>query len=184
MIPRAVIDNLTDDQKSNQFLIVFPEGVPTGPEGATASAITNYEGGGPLSLSLRMDQTFDPPQRLIGTYELPYNGIKITRTKSLEESEKRFQLSFRLDQNWALWNTLNKWWNYIFDDEKQTFRDGKSSRVPMFMLAFGPQNKISQRFEYKGTRLISLKTTPFENNGSEPSRVESEFIYHRFDSLI
>lgn len=160
------IVSLGDDQKSSQFLLTL-DPIP----GVTGDI---------EELMLRMDQSFDPPQRITGTYEFYTQGMKFIRSNSVEDTDKRFPLSFRLDQNWRVWNLLNAWWKFVYDEELGTFRSHNDTKTTMSFQAYGPSKEAKYVARYEGTRIINLKPTAFEQAGAEPTRIEAEFIYDLF----
>ncbi len=72
----AYIESLNDDAMSNQFDILFTDGIPGGGDGNL--------------LRLRMDKQLDIPERSVEEYIIQYQGIKIPKTSLQEETTKEF----------------------------------------------------------------------------------------------
>lgn len=154
---------LGDDQLVSQFYCTFPTGIP---------GVPNTE-----FLSLRMDQTFDPPKREVGTYDIMFMGMKIPKTNYTEQTDKMFMLPFRLDQGWTVYDALDNWLRLGWDEEKGTGAPDVNTRVPMVVQCFGPDKTLVKSITYDKVKLKGLKITSWDNNGTDPSRVECDFIF-------
>lgn len=164
------VESLASDAMSDQFGILFPEGVPGG-------------GNGEL-LRLRMDQAFDEPQLVAATYDVNFEGLKIPKTGS-EDTDKKFTMSFRVDINWKVYEALKKWHSLVINPINGSQQSEADTRTTMILNGYGPPNKsivYSKRFN--GVKIISFKTTAWDyNQKAEPVRVEAEFIFINIDEL-
>lgn len=164
--------DLTGDQISSQFIIKFPQtsffsGLPNMPAGFSAREV----------LSLRMDQSFDPPGREMGQYDIYFQGLKVSKSSPVDQSGKEFSLSFRLDENWILYQSLNAWYRYCFDDIRGVSAPDKTTRTIMYLDTYGVSENPVYRIEYHGVRIKSLKLGSFDPSSGEPVRVESGFTF-------
>ena len=157
--------NLGDDQISSQFLVVYPNGIPGG--------------GDAESLSLRMDQSFDPPQRVTGTYDVWHQGQKVVKTNVVEDTDKTFTLPFRLDQGWNIFDTLNAWYTLVYDEEEGTADNDLNTRTVMLVQMLGANKDVVKTLRYEGVKIKSIRITELNNESGDPVRIECEFIYLR-----
>jgi hypothetical protein len=166
----SYVEGLADDQMSDQFGLIFPEGVPGG--------------GNSELLRLRMDQSFDEPEQVIAEYEVNFEGVKIPKLGS-EETSKTFLLSFRVDGNWEVYRAIKSWWRVCFNPDTGAMGSESETRTTMIFNAYGPPNKsIKYSKRYNGLKLKSFKPTAWDpNNKAEPTRVEANFIYASIDEL-
>ena len=158
-----IVTALQDDQMSNMFQVLFPEGVPGGGEG--------------LTLALRMDQQFDIPNRTLTQYNVEYQGIVIPKTAAKEETTKNFTLSFRLDQNWLVHKFLNDWFELNFNERESTYKSEADTRVPMLFQALGPDRAVKKQIKYENCKLFDLKPTTMDHTSGDPVRIEGQFLY-------
>jgi hypothetical protein len=166
----SYVEGLTDDALSDQFGLLFPEGIPGGGDGNL--------------LKLRMDQAFDEPEATVGEYDINYEGVKITKTGS-EETTKSFQMSFRVDINFRVYKGLKDWYRLVFNPDTGAVGSEEETRTTMILNAYGPPNKtIKYSKRYNGIKLKGFKPTAWDpNNKAEPIRVEATFIYASVDEL-
>jgi len=158
--------NLGDDQIQSQFSVEF-------------SSIPG--GGDPVTISLRMDQEFDPPARETGTYEIWYQGQKIVKTSVVDATEKMFTLNFRIDQEWKTYSALSKWYSMVYDEEEGTAQEDAVTRTSFICTAYGPNKTPKFRMKYKKVKIKKLKVGTFNNQEGEPLRAEAEFIYLNYE---
>jgi hypothetical protein len=52
---------------------------------------------------------FEPPKYKIQTYKVGYKGVEIDRPKTKLDMEREFELSFRLDANYQVYQFLSAW---------------------------------------------------------------------------
>ena len=165
MATASELYNLGLDALTNQYSILFPAGIPGAP-GANIGAI-----------SLRQDQVFPTPKREVGTYLTWYQGLKIERRGFVEQTEKKFTIAFRIDEDWNVFSAMLAWFKKAYDDFNGTGDIEANCRAPMIYQHYGA-NKVVKRTEtYFGVLLIGIK--PTENNHEESAgmRTECDFIY-------
>lgn len=158
------MEGLADDALTDQFGIIFPNGVPGG--------------GNSELLRLRMDMSFDEPEKTLASYEVNFEGVKIPKLGS-EETDKTFNLSFRVDNNRKVYKALKDWWYLCFNPMTGAVGPEATTRTTMILVAYGPPNKsIKYQKEFHGVKLKSFKVTTYDySNKGEPIRVECSFIY-------
>lgn len=162
----ATLVGLGGDQVLSQYEILYPNGIP-GSNGANTSILT-----------LRQDQTFPWPTRETGTYDIFYQGQKITKTSVVEATDKSFQLAFRLDQNWLIFQYLNNWFKLCYDEFYGTADNEENTRVPMVVRALGPLKQVAKTATFHGVKIKSLKITDFDHTQGETARIDVGFIYY------
>lgn len=166
----SYVEGLGSDAMSDQFGIVFPEGIPGG-------------GSGEL-LRLRLDSAFDEPEIMVETYEVHFEGLKIPKTGS-ENTDKSLSVSFRVDINWKVYEALRNWMGRVFNPITGAQQSEENTRTTMILNAYGPPNKsivYSKRFN--GVKIASMKITTFDyQNKAQPVKVDAKFIFVNIDEL-
>lgn len=162
-ISSETIMNLGDDQIASQWSIIFPSGIP---------------GGGDANrVSLRCDQTFDPPDQAVNTYDIFHKGFKITKTGMLQETTKEFTLDIRIDQQWKAYDDLKNWAKMCYDHNNGTALPDAMSRVPIIIQAEDGSQSAVKQLLFKGCKPKSSKIGTFDNANGEPVRVTMTFIF-------
>ena len=164
--------DLQGDQIGSQFIIRFTDS-------AFFKALPGIPPAfDPKALSLRMDQAWDPPQRTLGTYEIYFQGLKVTKTSIVDQTDKQFQLQFRLDENWNIYQALNAWYRAAFDDIQGTAAPEKTTRTVMDVEYYGGQEApvFTQRFQ--GVKILSVKPGSYDPSSGEPARVDAGFSFY------
>jgi len=156
---------LGDDQISSQFKLEFPTGLPGG--------------GNPDNLSMRADQSFDPPERRTGKYSVFYQGQKIEKTNVVEETDKTFELQFRCDQEWDIYNALDSWFKLTYDEENGTASNDADTRTDMVLRAIGTNKTSKKTIKYVGVKIESIKINEFNHETGDPLRITCNFIYYK-----
>jgi len=154
------------DQMANQFIVLFPLGIPGG--------------GNKDVMSLRMDQAFDPPSEALATYDIFYRGLKITKVSTLEETDKSFSLSFRLDQSWEVYDGLRDWKKMVFDPDTHIALSDSEVRTSVIVQYLGREGGIVHTGLFKGVVIKSLKLESADPSSADPLRVTAEFSYYDF----
>jgi len=164
----SYVEGLADDQMANQFEVLFVGTIP---------------GGGDSNLlKLRMDRSFDIPERAMATYDVEYQGIKIPKLSSKEETDKTFTLNFRLDGNWKVYDSLNRWFKTGFNENNGANGTESASRISMIFNAYGTGRTLKYTMTFNYVRIKSIKLEAFDMTSSEPSRCECSFIYGTVDT--
>ncbi len=153
---------LGDDQKSSQFRIIFPTGIPFG--------------GDAERLALRADQGFTPAEKSVAKYEIWREGRKIEKTSNVEETDKTFSLDFRVDQKWGLYDDLEAWWQAVCGDDG-TAQNDADTRTQMIVQYMNTNKKVMKEIKYYGVKLVSFVVSEANHSSSDPIRVTCGFIY-------
>jgi hypothetical protein len=162
---------LGNDQIVSQFIVRFPNGIP-------GSSVN------PKLLSLRMDQSFEIPQRTHGTYEIFFQGLKVVKNSVVDQTDKKFTLSFRLDGNWQVWDALNKWYTKTFDDITGVAAPEQDVSCTMLVDFYANKQVAVNTFTFSGVRIVSIKPGNTDPTSGDPMRCEVELIYHKYESAI
>lgn len=171
---------LGDDAISSQFSVYFRN-------------IPGQDDVDPTILTLRADQAIDLPERTIATYDIMYKGVKIVKLASAEETDKNFQISFRIDQNFDVFRILNKWFISIFDENFASIRGGdllsiiglpvgplKDNNATTIVFEFYKQKgQLAHSVRFDGARIRSLDVTGLDPASGEPMRATAGFAYLR-----
>lgn len=165
----SVIASLADNALASQFAIIFPRGIP----GAPSANL--------LKITLRQDQTFVWPKREVAKYDVFYQGLKNTYDSMTEATDKSFTLAFRLDQEWEIMRNFKAWFNLCYDDFNGTSDLEANTRVPMIVQEFGALKALKYQETFQGVKINGIKPTDNNQEGTDPMRVEVDFIYHYID---
>lgn len=163
-----IMSNMGDDALSNQFNLVFPTGIPGG--------------GNTDRLSLRMDQSLDPPEQTVNVYDIFYRGLKISKTGTLDETDKTLTFDIRLDQAWGVFDDLNNWLKLVFDFSTGIAMPDEMTRTNISIQATDTADKIIKTITFKGVKIRGIKISSFDNTTSEPIRVTLNLIWSDFIS--
>lgn len=161
------IANLGDDQMASQFEVVFPQGIPGGGDGTR--------------LGLRMDQAFQVPEKTVGRYDVRYRGLQIPKTSNVDGTTKEFSLSFRVDQNWGVYDDLKRWRDLVYDDRNATSGSEAETRTTVIVNHYGTDNQIKKQWTFTGVKLFSMNTTESSHESEDPLRVECNFIFFKMN---
>lgn len=152
---------LGNDQLANMYEVVFPVGIPGSDLGE--------------DISLRLDQSFDPPEETLASYDILKHGEKYTKTSTMEETTKEFTIDVRLDSQWAIHDALENW--YLNVQRKRNDIDPADLRVPVVIQALNADKEIVKSISYMFSVLRGYKIATLDNNASDPLRVTMNFIY-------
>jgi hypothetical protein len=146
---------------------------------------------GTPSLFLRLDKEFEIPRAVHYTYDTYYNGLRSPTVSYKDETEKLFKLDFRLDQNWQVYDILNKWKNLTFNPLTGIPGDKITTRTNITFKALGGDPTSQTRspakiIEFKFCGIKSLGVTPFNHESGDPARVDCEliYLYHTGDAVL
>jgi len=154
---------LGDDQLANQFIVLFPDGLP---------------GGGDVdNLSLRLDESFDMPSEEVGTYEIKYRGMTITKTNMSEQTSKEYELIARLDKDWKIADALRETYEITYNPVKGTALGDTSARFTVEVQALDSQNNVVKTVSFKNSKIKSLKLPTFGHEEEGAAKITIGFIY-------
>jgi len=154
---------LGDDQLASQYIVLFPDGLP---------------GGGDVdSLSLRLDEGFDMPQDEVGTYEIKYRGMTITKTNMSEQTSKEYELVARLDKDWKIYDALRETFEITYNPIKGTALGDTSARFTVEVQALDSQNNVVKTVSFKNSKIKALKPPAFGNEEEGAAKITIGFIY-------
>ncbi len=157
---------LEDDALASQFNLI----------------IHDIPGGGRTKrISLRMDQTFEPPEELINTIDVWFRGLKIPKTHPSEGTTKEFNVSVRMDADWHIYDDLKKWMRKCYDPRNSTALANSSTTTNIWIEALNRTGKNVKTFKFIDAKIKSLKVDPFDNASDDPIRLTLSFIYRRMD---
>ena len=157
-----------DDQMANQFEVIFL-GIP----------VLNFE-----ELKLRMDRSFDIPERSVTKVDINYQGVKIPKLVAQEETDKTITLNFRLDENWMVYNTLNIWYGKTNHPKTGAMKKTDDRTTTLVFRTFKKNNENSRTILFKYVQIQSIKLTEFDHTSNEATRVECKFIYAYLEDPI
>lgn len=156
--------NLGSDQMANQYVVLFPSGIPGG--------------GDKDQVSLRIQGSFAPPAVSYATYTIDYRGLTIQKVSTKEETSKELNLEIRLDQQWEIYDSLSKWLYMVFDPETHIAMPDEAIRTNIVMQAYGRDDTIAKSLTFRGVIIKSLEVSAFEVGSSEPSTLTVGFTFY------
>lgn len=160
--------SLLDDQIASQHSIIFPTGIPGG--------------GNTERLSLRCDLTFDPPEEVVNSYDIFHKGFKFTKTGMLQETTKEFTVEIRLDQQWGVYDDIDKWSKMVYDHTNGTSMPEAMSRSTIIVQAEDRNQDSVKQLIYRQAKPKSIKIGSFDNASGDPLRITVTFIYIKMDT--
>lgn len=158
-----IVLGLGDDQLANSFQLVFPAGVP----------LANNSD----AIALRMDQTFDPPDESVNTYDIKYRGITITKTGRSEATSKEFTIDVRIDQSWEVFKDLKRYYNACYNPVNGTGLGDSLTRFPISVQALDGDQAVAYSINFKNCKIKQMKIGSFGQEEEGPLRVTLSFIY-------
>jgi len=158
--------NLGDDQTVNQFQIVFPAGIPGG--------------GQDTNIALRMDQQFAPPAQTVNTYDIFHKGIKIPKTGTVTDTDKKFTIEVRLSQDGSIYKDLDNWKSKCYDFTNGTALPDLMARTTMLVQLTDTQENVVQTWTFTGVKIYELTPPTLDNATGDPARVTVGFLYADF----
>jgi len=154
---------LGDDQMASQYCIIFPNGIPGG---------GNWQ-----NISLRMDQSFDPPAESVNVWERFFKGFKIPKTGMLEETNKEFTIDVLIDQQWEVYDALEKWKSMSYNSENGTASPDSDCYAPLIIQYEDKKQKGVKQIMYDHVKIREIKRGTSDNTSGDPLRVSVTFIY-------
>lgn len=137
---QALLDLGADAYKNiYDVIITFPKN-----EGTVTTAGTKYEvntGGGEQQVSVRC-QDFIIPRYATAEDERKYKGVSLKTTKPEEDFTREFELTFRMDAKYELYEKFCKWQGRVV---------GPNGEVSNFMNAFGTVEVAAIKGQYNAT---------------------------------
>jgi hypothetical protein len=161
-----VMLSLGADALTNMFDISFPEGLPTG--------------GNENNLALRCDGDLQIPPQVVGTYDVWRKGIKITKSNTTTETDKRFTTESRIDQNWEIMDDVVTYCTAVYDPITGTAMPSETMKTTVLCTPVDPQNTIMKVFRFKNAQPIEWQLTPFSNQGTDAMKLTITWIYVDF----
>lgn len=159
--------NLADDQLASQFIFQIIDGTPIGKE------LEN--------ISLRMDQTFEVPEEIIGTYEFSFRGMKVPKTNMTEGTTKEFSVEVRNDSGWAIYKALKAYKDKCYDANKGIALSDSATRCTVAVQALDYQGNVKCTWTFKYSKIKQLKAGTFDNGSEDPSRLAMTWLYGKME---
>lgn len=153
------------DSLKSQFEVLFPGGIPGG--------------GNSIAISLRMDETFDPPEHGVQIYEIFRKGQKIPKAGGAEEVDKMFTVNVRLDQQWGVYDSLNNWKERVYNSETGTPGQSPGMRTTVEVVSLDENNFPIRRIQFTGVFISKIKVQEFDNQSADPQKLECTFHFAR-----
>lgn len=158
-----------DNALNSRYFIVFPNGIPTG--------------GDTDSISLRMDQSFDIPEIIVGEYEIGWKGMKLKYTNNTDATDKSFQVQVRVDQQWKVFDDLYTLAKATYDPTTGISLPNASLRFPVTIAFVDGQDTIKKQWTFNGCMLKGFTIQSLDPIGDDPLRVQLSFIFasHKYE---
>lgn len=158
-----LIMGLGDDQLANQFVVLFPTGIPGG--------------GNSDEVTLRMEEEMPMPDDAVGEYLIEYQGMQILKTSQKETTDKHFEMTVRVDTNWNVYKTLKKWKDMAFDPKTGIAMPEALTRTTLVVQALDGQKSVKKNFTFKYVKLQKIQISGFSHTSEDPTKLTLGFIY-------
>lgn len=159
----STILQLTDDQLASQYAILFPEGIPGG--------------GNTDNITLRLDQSFDPPERRVEKYDIVYRGLKTPKTSMTEATDKTFSVDIRVDQYWNVVKDLEAWLDLVHNPVNGTALPDVMTRTTILINHYDGSENVVKTYRFRSSKIDSLKIGTSDNASPDPLRATASFIF-------
>lgn len=142
---------------------------------------------------------FKAPTLALGEYEQHFKTISLTRVNAQFVGEREFELTFRIDDNWTLYNSLKSWRKLYVDVGKDAVYMGLHSNVANSSV-YGEvqvsvfngktlQNGTSDLdysdivyWKYKNVILYEMTEPTFSRASSAPVEITCKFLFGEYKS--
>lgn len=158
-----------DDALAARYYIIFPNGLPTG--------------GDAESIALRMDQSFDVPEIIVGEYEIGWKGMKVKKTNNTDNTDKTFQVQVRIDQQWKVMDDLFALAKATYDGNTGTSLPDSATRFPVSIIFVDGQDVVKKTWTFQHAKLKGFQIQSVDPVSDDPLRVSLSFIYasHKYE---
>lgn len=154
---------LGNDQISNMFNLVFPEGLPVGDS---------------ERVELRIDSAIALPDENINEWVYWHKGVKIVKPGRQEQTDKKLIIPVRIDSEWKVFSDLELYKRMCFDETNATALMGALLRTRIMIQPLKYDKSIAKTLTFNGCYLIGMKVDDLDPANSGPVRVTLTFIYN------
>ena len=160
---------LGDDALAAKYFLVFPNGLPTG--------------GDTDSIALRIDQSFSFPEIIVGTYDVSWKGMKVTKTNGTDQTTKEFTVQCRIDQQWKVMDDLYALAKASYDGNTGTYLPDSATRFPIAIRFVDGQDVVKKTMTFQYAKLKGFQIQDVEPTSEDALRVQLSFIYasHKYE---
>ena len=162
------ITSLGDDALTNQYEITIDD--------APINQLDN--------ITLRMDQSFEIPQKIYNEYDINIRGHHYVKLGRLEETDKHLTVDVRIDQEWLVYDALEKWRKMGLDSQTGIGSSDADVRGTAHVSLLGADNSIKKKFVINGIRPKAITVTALDQNSGDPIRMSVEFVYDWIDDGV
>lgn len=155
--------NLGDDALAAKYFLVFPNGLPTG--------------GDSDSIALRMDQSFDFPEIIVGEYEVAWKGMKVKKTNGTDQTDKLLQVQVRLDAQWKVMDDIYALAKASYDGNTGTYLPDSATRFPIAIRFVDGQDVVKKTWTFQHAKLKGFTIQSVDPVSEDPLRVQLTFIF-------
>lgn len=155
----------------------------------------------------RQDGEFQVPSLKMSTKQFFYKGMSYSKRIPRDETDKKIDITFRLDKYGVLYKLLHKIYTYSFNYE-QGNRESKVSGIAnkylnliksdleyrmdikVYITSLGEvmaKNPIlyaTNYFSFQGCQLEDLSIDSFKHDEGNPTKVKATFVYDFFEPVI
>ena len=165
-VDTANINLLGEDQLATQFIF---------------SLVSIPGGGNTDAVSMRMNYDFDPPEESVGTYDIMFRGVKLTKTNMTEGTTKEFTIEVRIDQKWQVYKDLHAWKNLVYDPGNGTAQSEAATRTTATVQALNNTGDVMYTFTFLDSKIKSIKAGTFSNSSEDPLTTTLTFVYRKME---
>ena len=157
--------------------------------------------------TFRQDGDFQVPSLKVSHTTFFYKGRSYQKRVPKDASDKKFDVSFRLDKYGYLYKFLNKIFKFSYDYTKGN-RDSKSKdvvgkiatliksdleyrmNIKVYYSSYGevteknPLLYLTNYFYFEGCQIEDISLDSFNHNSADPTRVKVGFTYDYFEPVI
>lgn len=126
---------------------------------------------------------FPIPNTAVGTYEIARKGLKITKPSGVDESEKQFTITFRVDKYYKTYKGIRNWMKVIKDKvtgaASPDYANGQSPiRVPISVYTVDANgDKTGSQWDFDGCYPTSLDGVSLDYTNGDPVEVNVTFDF-------
>lgn len=157
---------LEDDQLDSHFDLIMTNGIP-GDFGEISSK----------DLCLRIDGGVSLPKKSVDVYKLPFQGTYIMKSKTMDNSEKSINITFRIDREWKIYKAFEKWFYGVFHIERGMKISNALTTTDFDIRIYDEKNKVKQVITFTNAFITGLQISDLNYQTGEPLKMTCDFAF-------
>ena len=165
-----ILRNLQDDAHQNHFTITF----------TPLSALSGVENG---EIAYRI-QNVSIPGSGSEKYPIHHKGDFIEKTTPKNNMTKEISFTFRVDQNWYIYEYMKSWKNLVFNTYSGT-KDtpDELTKVPVIITVEDANDNTKATWTFEGCRVTNIGDISLDYSSGEPITVDVTLSFDAMNDM-